>query len=145
MSEAALELNFYKKMEKIKAIIERAEDGGFGIYSKEIPGLVGYGLHEDEAREDFACVMEEQIEYQKKTTGTVPDWAENPVEYHYDLSAFFQAFPFINATQFAREIGINPSLMRKYKMGLASASEKQKKLIEEHLKAMIEKLQRVEF
>lgn len=132
-------------MEKVKAIIERAEDGGYGIYADEINGLVGYGLTEEEAREDFACVMEEQAEYQKATTGEAPEWAELPVDFHYDLSAFFQAFPFINATQFAREIGINPSLMRKYKMGLATASEKQKALIGTQLNAMIEKLQQVQF
>lgn len=130
-------------MEKIKAIIERAEDGGYGIYVDEINGIVGYGRSEEEAREDFMCVMEEQIEYQRAATGVVPEWTGLPVDFHYELSAFFQAFPFINATQFAHEIGINPSLMRKYKMGLATASEKQKALIAVRLNALIEKLQQV--
>lgn len=132
-------------MEKVKAIIERAEDGGYGIYCKEVDGLVGYGLTEEDAREDFACVMEEQAEYHRAAVGEVPEWADLPVEYHYDLSAFFQSFPFINASQLAREIGINPSLMRKYKMGIAAASEKQKALIGERVEAMIAKLQQVQF
>ncbi|WP_216655771.1 hypothetical protein [Xylanibacter muris] len=34
---------------------------------------------------------------------------------------FFLAFPFINASEFAKSIGINPSLMRKYKNGLVKA------------------------
>ena len=46
---------------------------------------------------------------------------------------------------FAHAVGINPSLMRKYKIGLATASEKQKQIIQSHLNELTEKLQHVQF
>lgn len=40
---------------------------------------------------------------------------------------------------------MNPSLMRKYKMGLASASSKQKQIIQKNLNILTDKLQQVQF
>ena len=67
------------------------------------------------------------------------------MEYRYDLTAFFLAFPFINVSEFAKSIGINPSLMRKYKNGLAAAGEKQKNLIQSKLTEIVQKMERVKF
>lgn len=67
------------------------------------------------------------------------------IEFCYVLAAFFMAFPYINATQFAKNIGISPSLMRKYKMGLASASDKHRQIIQENLNILTDKLQHVQF
>ena len=62
-----------------------------------------------------------------------------------DISAFFKAFPFINTSAFARAIGINPSLMRKYKERIAFAGDKQKAIIQEGLNAIVKKLSTVQF
>ena len=132
-------------MKKITATIERADDGGFAIFCDEVPGLVGTGMTEEEARQDFLEVKAEQAEFYLERHGKAPLWKEAGVEFNYSLGAFFMAFPFINATQFAKTIGINPSLMRKYKMGLASASDKQKEIISIHLKELTNKLQHVQF
>jgi len=132
-------------MEKIYAIIERGSDGGYTIYSDEIDGLVGSGMNEEEARTVFLEVREEQAEYYFSKTGIHPDWKDAEVEFRYSLAAFFMAFPYINASQFARNIGINPSLMRKYKMGLAKASDKQKSMIQHQLDILTEKLRHVQF
>ena len=61
------------------------------------------------------------------------------------MSAFFLSFPFINASEFAKSIGINPSLMRKYKNGLATAGEKQKNLIQEKFMEIVKNMERVKF
>lgn len=132
-------------MKKITAIIERGDDGGFSIYAEGIKGLVGTGMTEDEARQDFIAVREEQAEFYEEKHGKVPEWANLDIDFRYSLAAFFIAFPYINATQFAKSIGINPSLMRKYKMGLASASSKQKQIIQENLNILTDKLQHVQF
>lgn len=55
------------------------------------------------------------------------------------------SFPFINASEFAKSLGINPSLMRKYKSGLAKASTKQKDLIQEKFSGLVERLELVKF
>ena len=50
-------------MKKIKAIIEKANDGGISIYSEDVNGAYGFGLTEQEAKDDFLSVLEEQAEY----------------------------------------------------------------------------------
>jgi hypothetical protein len=135
-------------MKIIISIIEKADDGGYSIYAKDdkIP-VMGSGLTEDEAKEDYLQVLKEQAEYYKEKMGEYPDWFRNgyEIEYKYDVSAFFLSFPFINATEFAKNIGINPSLMRKYKNGLATASDKQKDIIQKKFDEIINKLEVVKF
>ncbi|MDP3432831.1 MAG: pilus assembly protein HicB, partial [Bacteroidota bacterium] len=46
-------------------------------------------------------------------------------EYKYDVPSLFNFFDEINMTTFSRKIGINASLLRRYKNGFAFASEKQ--------------------
>ena len=134
-------------MKKTTLIIEKAEDGGYGVYSKEIPGVVGYGLTEKEAKEDAKEILEEQADFYKQKHGVFPEWYSEDieVEYRYDFSGFFLAFPFFNVSKFAEEIGINASLMRKYKEGLAFASEKQKALIQEKFNEIKQKMNLVQF
>ena len=45
-------------MKKIQAIIEKADDGGISIYSEDVNGAYGFGLTEQEAKEDFVSVLE---------------------------------------------------------------------------------------
>lgn len=133
-------------MRTITATIEKASDGGYGIYT-DIPGLIGSGLTEEEAKADFCGVLKEQAAYYYERTNTYPDWYEEDyeIEYRYDLSGFFLSFPFINASEFASYVGINPSLMRKYKSGLVKASAKQKDQIQAKYSEMIRNLERVKF
>lgn len=133
-------------MRTITAIIEKSSDGGYGIYA-DIDGLIGSGLTEDEAKTDFNEVLEEQAEYYLERTGKHPDWYKDgyEVEYRYDLSGFFLRFPFINASEFAAYVGVNPSLMRKYKSGIVKASIKQKDQIQAKYNEMIQNLERVKF
>lgn len=134
-------------MKTITAVIEKSADGGYSIYTEDVKGAVGYGLSESEAKTDFTEVLTEQFEFYQERTGEVSDWLKEgyTIEYRYDFSGFFQAFPFINTTEFARVIGINPSLMRKYKNGIAFASEKQKAIIQAKLKEIVNNLAMVQF
>ena len=129
------------------AIIEKAEDGGYGIYAESGAPIFGSGLTEMEARQSFEECLHEQAEHMKQTLGDYPDWynQEMTVEYRYDISGFFHAFPFINVTEFARSININPSLMRKYKNGLAKASERQKDLIQQKFDDIVNRMLAVKF
>ena len=61
-------------MKKIQAIIEKADDGGISIYSEDVNGAYGFGLTEQEAKEDFVSVLEEQAEYYKEKHGEFPSW-----------------------------------------------------------------------
>lgn len=130
---------------KIKAIIEKSSEGGVSVYCKEIHGAFGFGLSEDEAKDDFLEVLEEQEEYYVEKNGVLPEWHECEVEYIYDLSGFFEVYSFINASEFAKQLGINPSLMRKYKNKLAFASRKQKDNIQKKYNDLIIRMARVQF
>ena len=131
---------------KILATIEKASDGGYGIYA-EPEGLVGYGLTEEEAKADFLSVLEEQATFYKEKRGEFPSWYDSglQVEYRYDLSGFFLRFPFINASEFASYVGINASLMRKYKSGIVKASERQKEQIQAKYVYIFQNLEWVRF
>lgn len=135
-------------MKKIVAVIEKGGDGGYGIYAADdaIP-VVGDGMTEQEAREAFETCLHEQVEYMKQCLGHYPEWydAHVVVEYHYDMTAFFMAFPFINVSELAKSIGINPSLMRKYKSGIAKAGAKQKDLIQHKFDEILGRLSIVKF
>ncbi|MBR6250113.1 MAG: type II toxin-antitoxin system HicB family antitoxin [Bacteroidales bacterium] len=132
----------------MKAIIERGTDGGFAIYAEEVSGAFGSGETEQEAKNDFVEVLEEQAEYYQEQTGNLPDWyngGKYTIEYVYDLSAFFEQFPFINATEFAKAIGLNASLMRKYKRKIVPISDKQKARIQSNYNAILNRMQAVTF
>lgn len=134
-------------MKKIVGIIEKADDGGFSIYTEELDGVFGYGLTEEEAKEDFIEIMHEQAEYHLEKKGGYPEWYEKDmqVEFVYDLSGFFLAFPFINASAFAKELGINESLMRRYKNRISFAGEKQLNTIKEGYSRLLTRMQAVKF
>lgn len=134
-------------MRRIKAIIEKADDDGISVYSEDVAGAYGYGLTENEAREDFAAVLEEQAEYYKELHGSLPAWKARgyTVDYFYDMSGFYEAFPFINASKLAKVMGINESMMRKYKGRIVTPSCKQKALIQRKYDEIVRRMQRVRF
>lgn len=134
-------------MMKIVGVIEKGTDGGYSIYADGGLPLFSHGMTETEARDSFESLVPEQAEYMKECTGEYPDWYDEDVafEYKYDMSAFFQAFPFINATELAKNLGINPSLMRKYKSDIAKAGAAQKDMIQRKFDNIVERLRVVRF
>lgn len=134
-------------MKTIKAIIERSNDGGISIYSEDVNGAYGFGLTELEAKDDFIAILEEQAEYYKDIHGVFPVWYQSgyTIDYVYDLSGFFEAFPFINASKFAKEIGMNESVMRKYKGKIVTASDKQRALIQARYNDILKRMEAVKF
>lgn len=132
---------------KIVGVIEKGTDGGYSIYADGGLPLFSHGMTETEARDSFESLVPEQAEYMKECTGEYPDWYDEDVafEYKYDMSAFFQAFPFINATELAKNLGINPSLMRKYKSDIAKAGAAQKDMIQRKFDNIVERLRVVRF
>lgn len=135
-------------MSNITAIIERASDGGFTVYSPSVKGVYAPAPTEAEAKAEFEEMLEEQAEDIQERTGEMPAWYSNgkpEIEYTYSLSGFFEAFPFINATKFGEAIGINASLMRRYKSGKSGISNKQKLLIQSKFESIVNDLQSVRF
>ena len=134
---------------KITAIIEKASDGGYGIYCPDLDGaaLYGYGLTETEAKENLQENLEAILEHYEEENLPVPDMLQGKIkfEYKYDFSAFFKSYPVFNVSELATILGINSSLMRKYKNRLAFASDTQKKKIEYGIHSLSRKLSTVQF
>ncbi len=127
----------------IQAVIERADDGGFTAYSDSVPGVYANGLSEEEVRTEFLDMMKEQADFVAERTGERPSWADAEVQFTFDISALFDAFPFLNASAFAEWIGINPSLMRRYKSGLSKPTGKTREVIRNGFRSMADRLQHV--
>ena len=131
-------------MEKkiIKAVIEHGEDG-FTAYSESVPGVYANGMDEEEVRNEFIDMMNEQAEFMESRMGKAPDFKGAEVEFTYDLSALFSAFPFLNVSALAKWMGINPSLMRRYKTGISAPRGKNRETIQKGLGNIADRLHKV--
>ena len=137
-------------MKEIVAIIEKASDGGYGIYCpelQEVPALFGHGMTEQEAKENLHENLEAAIEHFEEQGVEVPAFLTGKVEfdYRYDFSGFFKTYSCFNVSELATMIGINSSLLRKYKKGLAYASGEQRKKIETGVHLLAQRLSAVQF
>ena len=137
-------------MKSVVAIIEKASDGGYGIYCPDLEGvaLYGYGLTESEAKENLQENLEAILEYYEEENKPIPEvlgTGEIAFEYKYDFSGFFKTYSFFNVSELAVMLGVNSSLMRKYKNGLAFASNEQRKKIEYGIHNLSKQLSTVRF
>ena len=101
------------------------------VLNKELLSEWHTNPHYLEAYKEFAVatrtILINRSKRNRKYTG------EDGIEYKYDVASLFDFFGEINISSFARKIDMNESLLRKYKKGLAMASEKQCKRIESGL------------
>lgn len=137
-------------MKKVLAVIEKASDGGYGIYLPETEGVVlyGHGMTETEAKESLLENLESIIEFHEDEELPIPvalNDGDIEFEYRYDFSGFFKAYPIFNVSALAEAVGVNPSLLRKYKNGLAFASQQQKERIEKGIHDLSKELSAVQF
>jgi predicted RNase H-like HicB family nuclease len=116
---------------KIEAIIE-ASSTGFGVYCPSLPGITGYGKTVEDAKADLMSALLETVKAYGKS---VPKELQGAIDfnYKYDIASIFDYFGMLDATNLAKRIGINPSLLRQYKSGITTASDKQKQKIEHGL------------
>jgi len=134
------------KTKKVEAIIEKASDGGYGIYIPSIPGIGVIGDTEDEAKENLLEVISD-IADQCKIDG-VKDMVNGgnlDISYRYHPSAFFKTFKMFNVSYLAKTIGVNSSLMRQYKSGKTYISEARKKQIEKGIHRLANELLEIKF
>ena len=109
------------------ALIERSKDGTFGIFTPDIDHtIIGDGNTVEEAKADFENSVQEMILSYTETDKEIPDELKDiQFVYKYDIASMFNYYDWINVSKFARKAGINPSLMRQYRMGKTYISENQ--------------------
>lgn len=97
---------------KIVAIVE-ASSTGFGVYTDLLPGITGYGKTVERAKVNFLSALQET----KQAYGhKIPKALQGDFEfvYKYDIASIFEYFGKLGASSFAKKIGMNPSLLRRY-------------------------------
>ena len=120
------------------ALIERGKDGTFGIFTPDINHtIIGDGKTVEEAKADFENSVQEMILSYTETQREIPDELKDIVfVYKYDIASMFNYYDWINVSKFAQKTGINPSLMRQYKIGKTYISENQISKIENSLHSL---------
>ena len=101
------------------------------IQRADIPGYIGLGKTEDEAKNDLWNAIKESVA-DCKELGIKDDLNGGSIEfeYQYDFSGFFKKFDIFNVSALAKAVGINSGLMRQYKAGKTYISYKRKQQIE---------------
>ena len=135
-------------MKSLKAIIEKGSDGFYSVYVPEIPGLYGAGETESDAKENLKEAIEVAIDHMEETGDTTyyaPLMEDHTIEYAYDLSGFFKTIDIFDVTALSKRIGINSSLMRRYKTGMSKASASQKAKILDGIYSVADDLLAVKF
>ena len=124
-------------MKKVIAIIERGEDGSYGIHAPELENvIIGDGNTVVEAKEDFLNSYNEMAESYIDDGQPVPEELKDvEFEYRYDLSAFYDAHPYLNVSKLAEHMHVNASLMRQYRQG-QYISEEQVMRIQEGIRSV---------
>ena len=123
-------------MKKVTVVIEKGTSHYAAYVSKGLKNyaLNGTGDSAKDAINDLLEAYQELIEMYTEDGEDIPKELQKiKFEYKYDVASLFDHFSEINISSFARKIEMNESLLRKYKKGLAVASEKQIKRIEEGL------------
>jgi hypothetical protein len=106
---------------------------------KPIKGTVlGCGSSAKAAIEDMFKGWNETTEYLKEEGEDVPALE---IEYRFDVGSLFSYYDFVNIAGVAREIGLNPSVIRQYVIGTRKPSAERKKLIITGLKSLADKMQ----
>lgn len=124
-------------MKKVIAIIERGEDGTYGVHSPELENvIIGSGDNVAEAKDDFENSYKEVVEFFIDEKRAVPEELKDvEFEYRYDLSAFYNAHPYLNVSKLAEHLHVNASLMRQYRRG-QYISEEQVMRIQEGIRSV---------
>ena len=125
---------------KVTVVIEKNKTGLFSAFMEDdLPNfaLNGQGYTVEEAKNELNCAYSEIKELLTEEGKTVP---ELEFEYRYDIPSLFSEFNMINISGFAKSIGINSGLMRRYVCGETYASENQLRRIESGVRALGQRL-----
>ena len=95
------------KSKNVEAIIEKASDGGYGIYIPSIPGIGVIGDTEEEAKMNLLEVIDDIVEQcEKDGVSDYVNGGKLAINYHYDPSLFFKSFDIINGASVDIAIGV---------------------------------------
>lgn len=114
----------------IKIIVEKATEG-FTAYVPDLPGCVSFGNNLEEVKNNIKEAIQFQIEGMKEDGEPIPLKLQGDfnIELKLDVAQVFNLYQSINASGFAKRIGMNKSLLIQYVNGIKKPSERQAKRI----------------
>lgn len=101
-------------------------------------GVLGLGSSVKAAISDMLSGWQDAIANFNEDGIEVP---ELEIEYRFDVGSLFNYYDFVNIAGVAREIGINPSVMRQYAIGTRKPSAERKAEIMAGFKSLAAKMQ----
>ena len=101
-------------------------------------GVLGLGSSAKAAIDDMMSGWQDAVADLKEDGIEVP---ELEIEYRFDVGSLFSYYDFVNIAGVAREIGLNPSVIRQYVIGTRKPSAERKKQIVTGFKSLANKMQ----
>ncbi len=116
----------------MKVSIEKQSDGSYIAYNTtgDKVQLIGTGDSVKEAKEDFFNSLDEVLQSYNEIGDDIPEFLNEEIEFRFDITSLFEYYSMFNVSALARYLGINDSLMRQYRSGVAQISDKQLEKIE---------------
>ena len=135
-------------MKKVKAFIERGDDGGYSVYVDLKDKTLNYGIHgtgktAKEAVSDFMSAYEAMKEFHHKKD---KEFVESDFEFVYDVPSLLSYYS--NVLSFAglhRLTGINQAQLSQYVTGYRKPGQKTVKKIETSLHTFAKELSQIQF
>jgi len=132
----------------VQAVIEPSKDG-YGLYfnTASLEGITSFGVTLKEVKNNASVVLKEMAEIYDENNEPLPealqevDLNDLRFKFSFDLRFYFEHYSYLNLSEFAKKIHINPSLLRQYKKGLAFSSEKQFESIRKGLHLIAKELE----
>lgn len=132
---------------KIQVYVEKSNDGSYWGTSQNYEGIVStFGNSLEELKQNFQTTFADNLEIAKEIGEPYANDYNN-VEFIYkmDLSSFFNLIPELKISSIAKKAGLNESLVRQYKNGLAYASQEQTYKIQEAIHSLGRDLLSIQF
>jgi predicted RNase H-like HicB family nuclease len=137
-------------MKALHVVIEPGKDGyGVMIKNPEFKNVFSFGESIEEAKVNIRIAIKELIMNYVDNGEELPKHLKEinpeivPMRFSFLLQYYFELFPYLNLSQLAKKISINPSLMRQYHKGLTYASESKFLKIREGLRFVGKELEAV--
>lgn len=120
---------------------------GLSAYAKDYPGIATVADDFNELKENIKEVIEYEVDYliENKKEKEAEELKNAKIEFAVDFEQFFDYFSMINKSEFAKYIGINPSLFRQYTKGMVPISDQRMVEIEKGIHKLARDLSAVSF
>lgn len=135
-------------MKKVKAFIERGNDGTYGVYVDLEDKTLNYGIHgsgktANEALDDFKASYTEMKAFYKEAG---KKFVEAEFSYHYDMASFLSYYgKILSLAGLERLTGVNQGQLSHYVTGHRKPSKKTAEKIEKKLHQFADDIRQVEF